>query len=155
MYVVLVRILDRVQKNFISTINDNHLPRLKLLAKQADNNVKNAEYLLKQGGAKEILSANIKANQTTRKAADHYTFYLKQQVDLIEYENMQIEKNLAIAVNTYETVKLSSDVASLIQAGRKNFETLMQLRLPYLREFRNEVMNKEFKRMTQTLIEVN
>jgi hypothetical protein len=58
-------------------------------------------------------------------------------------------------VNTYETVKLSSDVASLIQAGRKNFDTLMQLRLPYLREFRNEVMNKEFKRMTKTLIEVN
>ncbi|MHC4997232.1 MAG: hypothetical protein ACYTGQ_19520 [Planctomycetota bacterium] len=52
MYVVLVRILDRVQKNFVETIRERHLPRLDQIERLADKNRKEAEHLLKEGGSR-------------------------------------------------------------------------------------------------------
>lgn len=152
MYVVLVRAMDRIQKQFIADINEVHVPALEEYMKQAEQNIAQARKLIDtDGGDKQILLSNIESNATTYKTAELYITYLKQQAEMIDYENKQVEKNLATAMNTYQTVRLSSDVATLMKTGRENFEALMKLRLPYLREFQNEVIRKEFQRMTDDL----
>lgn len=152
MYVVLVRILDRIQKQLIADIHERHVPALQGYMKQADRNIEQARQLIKSSNGDEAtLLNNIQANETTKKTAELYVEYLKEQAEMVRNENKAVEKTLATAMNTYQTVRLSSDVATLIQAGRESFNTLMRLRLPYLREFKNEAIRREFQRMTESL----
>jgi hypothetical protein len=152
MYVVLVRILDRVQKHFVDEIDAVHIPALEGFSRQAELNITQARALIaSKGGDEKQLQSNIDSNTITQKTAQLYIKYLREQADMISHENVAVEKNLATAVNTYQTVKLSSDVANLIKLGRRNFEEMLKLRMPYLREFQNEVIKKEFRRMTEEL----
>jgi hypothetical protein len=152
MYVVMVHVMDRIQKTFIRDVNDKHIPKLNGFATQAGANIKQAQALIKiDGGDGKLLRANIASNQLTRETADLYIEYLRRNAALIEAENRRAQKNLATAMNTYDTVKLSSDVAALMNTGRRDFETLMKLQVPALREFSNEAIRKEFQRMTSEL----
>ena len=154
MHVVLVKIMDRMQQRFISDIDKEHIPRLQTYSKEAEKNVSQAlDLIRKEAGDEEILRSNIESNQLTLRAAKLYTEYLLNNADLIREENKHVKKNLSTALNTYKTVKLSSDVSRLMKTGRQNFETLMQLQIPPLREFRNEMLRKEYQRMTTELLD--
>ena len=152
MYVVMIRVMDRIQDTFVDDIQQQHLPKLQEFAAQADRNIAEARDLLEtRKGDAETLQANIASNQLTKQTAGLYTEYLTRNAELIAAENKAAEANLATAMNTYNTVKLSSDVATLMNTGRRNFETLMQLDIPALREFHNDAIRKEFQRMTVEL----
>jgi len=152
MYVVMVHVMDRIQKTFIRDIEQKHIPKLNEFADKADQNIQQARTLISvDGGDVEVLEANIESNQLTRQTAQLYVEYLKQNAKLIARENKRARKNLATAMNTYDTVKLSSDVAALMNSGRRDFETLMRLRVPSLREFGNKAIRREFERMTLEL----
>lgn len=152
MYVVMVQVMDRIQKTFVRDVEQKHIPKLKEFAAKADQNVAQAQSLIDaNGGDKETLTANIASNRLTRKTAELYIQYLNRNADLISQENKLAEKNLATAMNTYDTVKLSSDVATLMSTGRRDFDTLMKLKVPSLREFNNQAIRKEFERMTGEL----
>ena len=132
--------------------NAVHIPALEGFSRQAELNITQARALIaSKGGDEKQLQSNIDSNAITQKTAQLYIKYLREQADMISHENVAVEKNLATAVNTYQTVKLSSDVANLIKLGRRNFEEMLKLRMPYLREFQNEVIKKEFRRMTEEL----
>ena len=153
MHVVQVKIMDRMQIRFITEIDQEHIPRLQGYTKEAGGNIRQAlELIRKEGGDESILRSNIESNELTMRAAKLYTEYLLQNADLIRAENKQIKKNLSTALNTYKTVKLSSDVSRLMKTGRQNFEALMKLQIPPLREFRNEMLRKEYQRMTTELL---
>ena len=152
MYVVLVKVLDHTQTRFMDEIRDEHIPQLEMFAQQARANIAQARRLIETGnGHEKTLRKNIESNQTTYETARLYVDYLSRQADMVAEENEAVQRNLATAMNTYQTVKLSSNVAALIQSGREDFEELMSLRLPYLREFQNKVIRKEFERMTEQL----
>ncbi len=152
MYVVMIHVMDRIQKTFIRDINQKHIPKLNEFASQAGRNIDQARALIDiDGGDTQLLEANIASNQLTRETANLYIEYLQQNADLIAAENKLAQKNLATAMNTYDTVKLSSDVAALLKTGRRDFETLMKLQVPALREFSNEAIRQEFERMTSEL----
>lgn len=152
MYVVLVEVLNHIQESFIEQVHEEHIPALEKFREQAAENIKQAERLIKRkGGDEKVLRGNIVANETTRRAAELYIDYLRQQSQMVKVENEEVKKTLATAMNTYETVKLSSDLAALMETGRQSFNALMRLRLPYLREFRNEAIKREFQRMTEQL----
>ena len=151
-YVVMVKVMDRIQKTFVSDIEEVHIPKLNGFTAQADKNVQEAKALIQSGGGDtQTLQTNIESNLLTRQTARLYIDYLKQNVALIESENRAAQRNLATAMNTYDTVKLSSDVAALMNTGRKNFDTLMRLQVPTLREFGNDAMRREFQRLTNEL----
>jgi hypothetical protein len=152
MYLVMVKIVDRMQKSFVEDIHQVHLPKLKGYSEQANGNIQQAKRLIAtDGGDKEILRKNIASNELTQQTAELYMSYLRQNAALITKENKGVERSMATATNTYLTVKLSSDVAALIKSGRQNFDALMKLQVPEMREFANENIRKEFARMTEEL----
>ncbi|MCC9602462.1 hypothetical protein LOC67_18075 [Stieleria sp. JC731] len=152
MYVVLVHVMDRIQKTFIRDINTDYIPKLDGFAEQATKNIQQAQTLIKaNGGDVDTLKGNIESNELTRRTAKLYIEFLKQNAQQIANENKRAQKNLATAMNTYDTVKLSSDVAKLMSTGRRDFEVLMKLKVPSLREFNNDAIRKEFQRMTSEL----
>lgn len=152
MYVVMVHVMDRIQKSFVRDVREKHVPKLKGFSKQADDNIAQARSIIElKGGDPVLLSANIESNKLTQATAVLYIDYLQRNAALIEAENRRAQKNLATAMNTYNTVKLSSDVASLMKSGRRDFDALMKLQIPPLREFSNESIRREFERMTVEL----
>ncbi len=152
MYVVMVHVMDRIQKSFVRDVREKHIPKLKAFSKQADENIAQARSIMElKGGDPVLLSANIESNKLTQQTAILYIDYLQRNAALIEAENRRAQKNLATAMNTYNTVKLSSDVASLMKSGRRDFDALMKLQIPQLREFSNESIRREFERMTVEL----
>ena len=152
MYLVMVQVMDRLQQTFVEDITNDHIPKLKEYAQQAQNNITDAQKLIDtSGGDIEILQSNILSNDVTYRAAQHYIDYLKKHAQSVKFENQQTKRNLATAENTYKTVKLSSQVAMLMKVGRQNFESLMRLKVPVIREFGNDAIRKEFQRMTEEL----
>ncbi len=152
MYVVLNETLDRIQKSFIRSVHEDHIPILKTYIKDAEDNIGEARRLIGEGGHNETaLRSNIESNGLTVTAAQSYIAYLKSQADMIARENEVLEKNLETARNTYKTVKVSGNVAMLIQHGRQRFDTLMRLDMPELRGFENQVMQREFQRITEEM----
>jgi len=152
MYVVMVHVMDRIQKSFVRDVREKHIPKLKQFSKQADENIAQARSIIElKGGDPVLLAANIESNKLTQETAVLYIDYLQRNAALIEAENRRAQKNLATAMNTYNTVKLSSDVASLMKTGRRDFDALMKLQIPPLREFSNDSIRREFERMTVEL----
>ena len=152
MYVVLVQTMDRLQTTFIDDIESEHIPKLEEFSALAQANIDEAKSLIDSGGGEaSVLRGNIESNEMTQEASKIYVDYLRESAKLVSRENKQTKRNLATAQNTYKTVRLSGEVATLMRTGRQNFETLMQLELPTIRDFGNESIKKEFQRMTLEL----
>jgi hypothetical protein len=152
-YVVLVRIMDRLQKEFVRRVSDEQLPRLKEFQAKARENIAQAQRNLSKGGDPEIAKANIRSNQLTIDACELYSEYLVEQARDVTAQNDALQTRLRDAINTYETVQLSSQVAELLAEGRRNFSALLELDLPELRGFENAELQAEFQRLTRELVQ--
>ena len=64
---------------------------------------------------------------------------------------MRLAKDLAVARNTFETVKLSGDLLTVMRSSEQLFELLYELQVPELRPFENVEMQREFERLTDQL----
>jgi hypothetical protein len=152
MYVILAKILDRIQKTYVFKIENDYISRLKELAKKANNNIDEARQLIStNSGDKKRLEVNIEANQLTINAINNYIVYLENVADAIKTQNKDTEKTVYTAVNTYKTVNVSENVAQLIATGAKDFEKIMNLKIPQLRAINNDALRKEYERLNLQL----
>ncbi|MFT4649487.1 MAG: hypothetical protein ACI9X4_002727 [Glaciecola sp.] len=152
-YVVLIRIMDHVQKDLIRRAREVMAPKLGELAVKAQAIAKEAEANIANGGNRTIGEQNIRSNELTVRATQLYAEYLLNQADEIEARNELLQISLKDAQNTYDTVALSSEVAKLLQDGSRNFAALLKLDLPPLRGFENAELRAEFERLSEQMIQ--
>jgi hypothetical protein len=150
-YVVLVRILDHVQKDFVERVRTEQVPRLDAFAERAQANIETARENASNGGDPRIAEQNIRSNELTREACKAYARYLLEQAAAVEAQNEALQPRLRDALNTFETVQLSSQVAETIRDARRNFSALLELDVPELRGFENVELQREFERLTDQL----
>ncbi len=84
-------------------------------------------------------------------AAETYRGYLEQQRKGIEQAREKLGKNLQVATNTYETVKISGDLLRVMRASEELFELLFDLQVPELKPFENVELKREFEKLTTRL----
>lgn len=152
-YVVLVRILDTIQKDFVKRVREDQVPRLAQYSVKARENIAQAKRNLKDGGDPAIAAQNIRSNELTLDACQAYSRYLLDQADAVARQNEELQPRLRDAMNTFETVQLSSQVANAIREARRNFSALLELKVPDLRGFENVELQQEFERLTDQLLE--
>ncbi len=152
-YVVLIRIMDHVQKDFIRRAREEMVPKLHKLATKASAIARDAEANIADGGDRTIGEQNIRSNELTVRATQLYAEYLLIQADEIESRNDLLQLSLRDAQNTYDTVALSSEVAKLLQDGSRNFAALLKLDLPELRGFENAELRAEFERLSEQMVQ--
>ena len=150
-YVMLVRLMDRVQKSFIHRSLEEMVPRLEELSVEAEKLIDEARDNIRKGGDRTILDQNIQSNKLTIDATALYAEYLRGQASEIQARNDALQTTLRDAENTFDTVSLSSQVAAILREGQRNFAALLQLDLPPLRGFENAELQKEFKRLTEQM----
>jgi hypothetical protein len=96
----------------------------------------------------DVLQANIRAQKLTIAAARMYRSYLEKQRADIDTARNRLAPDLAAARNTYETVKVSSELVAMMKSGRNLFDSLKNLQIPELRVFENLEMKREFEKLT-------
>jgi hypothetical protein len=95
--------------------------------------------------------ANLEALALTRQAATLYRNYLIEQERKIIESQRQLESDIATAWNTYETVKVSGEMVSLMQTSQLLLQNLFNRQVPALRPFDNLEMQREFEKLTTQL----
>ncbi|WP_417285858.1 hypothetical protein [Cobetia marina] len=151
MVVMLHRMIVTMQQDFIARVDDEVLPQLQGFADEAEATTREARTLIKQGGSRESLESNIRANALTLKTINLYRSLVSEQRDRVKTSLTKSQRELAVATNNYRTVKLSAHVADLIRQGVKTFDTLAGLQVPVATSFENSAMREEFRKLTERM----
>ncbi len=149
-YTILLEVLDHMHAGLIESIERNYLPRIAAIGERAQALRRETEHL-KARSPSPVLDGNLEAQQLTIDAARRYADYLKRQRQQVAASRERLAHDLAVAQNTYETVKMSGDLVALMQDSRQMLDSLFRLQVPPLRAFENAAMKREFQRLTSTL----
>ncbi len=153
MYVLLVRIMDRVQDSFVEHVETVALPKVQAFGTEASETERQAKSLLKGSDepTRQALEKNIAACKLAQDAVTNYSAYLKAQADRVRELNVAVERRLKVAENTYRTMTVSVGVAELIRQGELDLQAVMSMELPALRGFDNSALREQYRRLNERL----
>ena len=97
------------------------------------------------------LEKNLKAQAYTYDAAQLYESYLNKQRKELWEARKRLSADLAVAVNTRETVDMSGDLLAVMQSGEELFDLLFDLQVPELKPFDNLELQREFEKITHRI----
>lgn len=153
MYVLLVRIMDRVQDAFVEHVETVAMPKVLAFGTEASETERQAKSLLKGSDepTRQALEKNIAACKLAQDAVTNYSAYLKAQADRVRELNVAVERRLKVAENTYRTMTVSVGVAELIRQGELDLQAVMSMELPALRGFDNSALREQYRRLNDRL----
>ena len=61
------------------------------------------------------------------------------------------QRDLRVALNTYETVKVSGELVRLLRSSTQAFDDILNIQVPDLLVFQNRQMKQEFSALTTRL----
>ena len=82
-----------------------------------------------------------------------YKQHLDKQRQKMMVARDKTQANLRVALNTYNTVKVSSELVNLLRSSSKSFDDLLSIQVPDLLVFQNAQMKEEFTALTAKLKE--
>jgi len=152
MYVVLLRALYRMHVQIEEAIAEQYLPQIDDIVARTQSLMAETRRLQRDSPAKfELLSANLQAQQLTLDAAAVYRQYLTDQAEQVKKARLDLDKDIAAAWNTFETVRVSGELVGLVRSSQRLLEGLMSRQVPALRPFGNLELRREFEKLTEQL----
>lgn len=153
MYVLLVRIMDRVQDAFVEHIESTAIPTVARFGEEAKRTETDARELLRSADAatRELLERNIAACRLAQDAVGNYTAYLEAQAKRVRLLNKAVEQRMKVADNTYRTMSLSTGIAELIRQGQTDLQAVLSMELPELRGFDNAALREQYELLNAQL----
>ncbi len=138
----------------LEEIDEKFSPRLKKLRSDAVALLSETQDLL--GGAKtESARATLRANmQTTQRAVtvmEEYGKYLSRQKLQLKRERQKADERLKLAVNTYKTVSLGSQVVGMVRNSVSDFESIYNFQIPDLNLIYGDIYRDEFSSLMEKL----
>jgi hypothetical protein len=152
-YVLLVYAIDRIQTHFIEEIDQTYIPKLRRFEQQARENIADANAQISRGGPRDLLKTNIEAGKTAIRACESLMDGLRKQRNAVAAEEQRTSRMLAAAANTYNTVRLSLNVAELMSDCQAAFRALRNLQIPQLRPFQNLELKDEMQRLAERVLD--
>ena len=154
LYVLLVRLVDVAQDDYVRWVREVAIPKLDTILSDAES--QRQEALAGKHAdpdRAEAFQRNVDQLELTQTAAVRYIEYLRIQAEGVERGNLEVEKDLRLATNTWRTVDLSLETADLIRRGSEAFGALMTLELPPLRGFEGTELRERFQRLERRMAE--
>jgi len=152
MYVVLLKSLKQMHLHVEQAIAKRYVPQIDAIITRARELTAETRALQERSPDKaELLAANLSAQQLTIQAAGVYRDYLTDQERQIAAARLELERDIAAAWNTYETVRVSGELVGLVRSSRKLLDGLLDRQVPALRPFQNLEMKREFEKLTAQL----
>jgi uncharacterized small protein (DUF1192 family) len=152
MYVVLLRALHRMHVQIEESIGEQYLPQIDDIIARTQSLMAETRRLQKQSPGKlDLLAANLEAQQLTLEAAAVYRQYLSDQAEQVRRARDELDKDIAAAWNTFETVGVSGELVGLVRSSQRLLEGLMSRQVPALRPFENLELRREMEKLTEQL----
>jgi len=153
MYVVLLELQLFIQERYIDDLKNKYLPRINELQSKQKSLINNTRK--EQGSAsskhKKLYSLNLKSQNTTLDAIKLYKVNMQNDLNNMTKAHALLMADYRLAVNTLNTVTMSSQVSSLINDSNQLFDKVMALQTPELVPFNNIQMQKEFSALTKKI----
>lgn len=152
LYVVLLKSLDRMHVQIEDAIDERYLPQIDDIVGQTQTLAADTERLLRESPERRaLLEGNLQAQQLTLQAAGFYRQYLVDQAAQVRQARLELEKDIAAAWNTYETVRVSGELVGLVRSSQLLLDGLMNRQAPALRPFESLEMQREIQKLTRQL----
>ena len=151
MHVVLVECMIHIQRKYVGDIDDTYQPRIEKLIEEAERVREASVTELEREAAparRKVYEGNIRAQELTMKTARLYLNVLEKQRGKLGRARERLQRDLVLAQNTYDTVRVSAELLSLLKSSKNTFDTLMSLQIPELVPFENAEMQKKFGEIT-------
>jgi peptidoglycan hydrolase CwlO-like protein len=154
-HMVLVDLYLQANLNVLEKIGGEYIPRLEDVMKTARRLGDEARQMLSKADRDEknrqVLEANVRANERTVQTAELYRKYLRGQENALRGASEKLKKDYYVARNTYDTVKTGSDLISLIQVSMNTLEGVFGFAVPDLALVYDQELMKEFERITERI----
>ena len=149
-YVVLVEVALKTQANVIHRIDTVYLPELDKIAADTRRVQGETQRLLVSTGKdrRPVLKGNLDSQELTLKAAALYRQHLWGQRTAISETQRKLAGIHEVALNTYRTVRISSDLVLLMRTTSQEFGAVLAIELPPLRPFESLAMKDEFQKIS-------
>ncbi|MCB1716563.1 MAG: hypothetical protein KDK04_28530 [Candidatus Competibacteraceae bacterium] len=150
-YTVLLRSLVQMHQQLLNTVA-HYQEQLQAIDKKTRTLLQESEKLRRNSDRHQaILAANIQAQRLTLQSAKLYREYLREQAVDVAQSQKELQRDLAVARNTYETVKVSGELVRLMQSGQHLLDQLFSKQMPTLFSFQNLELKREFEKLTLRL----
>jgi hypothetical protein len=152
MYVILLQSLHQMHLQVEHAISGRYIPQIDAIIARARELAAETRSLMRQSPEKQaLLTSNLEAQGLTIQTARVYREYLQEQGKQVAAARVELEKDIATAWNTYETVRVSGELADLVKSSRDLLNGLLNRQVPALRPFENIEMQREFEKLTAQL----
>ncbi len=153
-YLVLLMAWDEAHQVAMKNISENYLPKLQKLRAEAVKNQEDAQRLMEANPNERAgLEANIRINDNTIRVADTCNRILLTKKDELIQSQKKIESKIAVAQNTYNTVKTGTGLLQLINDASQEYEAVLNFEPPVLDTIYEEKMLDIFKEVSAKLKE--
>ena len=152
LYVIVLKSLKHMHLQVEQAIADQYIPQIDAIIDRARTlSTETRTLQARSPDDRDLLAANLEAQQLTIEAGGVYRQYLTEQAQQVMKTRKDLEKDIATAWNTYETVRVSGELVGLLRASRRLLEGLLDRQVPPLRPFQNLEMKREFDMLTAQL----
>ncbi len=152
LYVIVLKSLKHMHLQVEQAIADQYIPQIDAIIDRARTlSTETRTLQARSPDDRDLLAANLEAQQLTIEADGVYRQYLTEQAQQVMKTRKDLEKDIATAWNTYETVRVSGELVGLLRASRRLLEGLLDRQVPPLRPFQNLEMKREFDMLTAQL----
>ncbi len=152
MYMVLLQVLERMHQHLITAVDQRYLREIDAILEKTQSLAQQTQELNQNNrDSQSVLNANLEAQKLTLRMAKTYREYLLEQSREVAAARERLLQDIAIARNTYETVKVSGELVVLMRSSQRLLDTLLSRQIPPLRTFENLEMKREFEKLTVQL----
>ena len=153
MYVVLLELQLYIQERYMADLKNKYIPRIDTLQNKQNNLIKTTKSEMDKASSKhkKSYSLNLKSQNTTLQAIKLYKVSMQQDLNNMSKAHRLLMEDYTLAVNTLNTVTMSSQVSNLITDSSQLFDKIMALQAPELVPFNNLQMQKEFSALTDKI----
>ncbi len=141
-------------ENAVEQVEGQYLPRLQALREENEANYQKARQLAAQDLSPhdaEIVRRNILSQKRVTEVLNLYEKYLDREVRQLRALYQKTQQSFNVAVNTYHTVKVSTELLNLIRASEEGFFSLVTFQPPELSLLYDERLAAEFAAVTGKL----
>ncbi|MBF0272962.1 MAG: hypothetical protein HQL98_12995 [Magnetococcales bacterium] len=150
MHMVLLELIVYMQNKYIAQIETRYAPKLDDLISKTEQLMQSTQSGMTADGEskKSFYQSNIKAQGLLIKTAKLYLKMLNTQKEKVVKARNNAMKDLHLAINTYATVRISSEVLGLLKESNTIFDALINLQIPEIAPFENVEMQKKFEELS-------
>ena len=154
MYMMCHRVYMYAISFAVDQIDNIYKPRLSAMKEKNDKLIADSRALSRQvhtPADKATLESNMASQKRMSEVINLYTRYLDSQKKNLLSLNTDMTKRYQVAENTYQTIRLSSELLSLLRNSQTDFSRIFAFQPPELQLLHDARFSREFAEVTANL----